>query len=285
MDKLNKDQSVLRIIIIEGLVNALVLSLKIFVGLKTGSLAILGDAFHSLVDVINNVIAWIVIRLSSQPADREHPYGHRKFETLAVFGLATLLSVVAFELVIHSFRNMTSEVVSEPWGLALMIGVLFINILLAWWQRRWAHRLDSEILLADASHTFGDVLTTLVVIVGWQLSALGYFWLDRITALVVAGMILYLAYKLFQRSVPVLVDQMAIEPELLTKEIKTVAGVQSVLSVRSRWIGPHKAVDMTITVDSGLSSKDSHEIADRIEMHLKQELGVTDISIHIEHED
>jgi len=97
-DKSQRDKQIQRVILIEGSANLIVLIAKLFVGLSTGSLAILADAIHSLTDVANNIVAWIVVRLSSLPADRKHPYGHRKFETLAVFGLAALLTVLAFEL-------------------------------------------------------------------------------------------------------------------------------------------------------------------------------------------
>jgi len=83
-----RDQQVRHVILIEGSANLIVLLAKIWVGLTTGSLAVLGDAIHSLTDVTNNIIAWIVMHLSCQPPDREHPYGHRKFETIAVFSLA-----------------------------------------------------------------------------------------------------------------------------------------------------------------------------------------------------
>jgi len=104
----------------------------------------------------------------------------------------------------------------STWGLYLMIIVLATNIAVATWQRAWARRLDSSILHADASHTFSDVLTTVVVIVGWQLSVRGYAWIDTACALGVSGIILYLAFGLFRNVVPVLVDEMAIEPEKLT---------------------------------------------------------------------
>ena len=280
----DRDKSIRRIILIEGSANFFVLAIKITVGLTTGSLAILGDALHSLTDVANNVIAWIVIRSSSMPPDREHPYGHRKFETLAVFGLATLLTVVAFELAMRAFNKVDAEVVSTPLGIGLMIGVIGINISLSIWQRHWARKLGSDILLADASHTFGDVLTTIVVIVGWQLSALGYLWLDKVTALGVAGLIFYLAYGLFKRVIPKLVDEMSVEPEELIKVVQEVEGVQKVLRVRSRWIGSSKSVDLTVTVDPNLSTKDSHAIADKVELILEQNFDVEDISVHIQSE-
>lgn len=108
-----RDKDVLRIIMIEGAVNVAVLVAKVVVGLATGSLAIIADALHSLTDVINNIVAWAVIRLSSSPPDIEHPYGHRKFEAMAVFILASLLAVLSFELAIHAIEKDDTEIVNS----------------------------------------------------------------------------------------------------------------------------------------------------------------------------
>jgi len=259
-----------------------VLVAKTVVGLSTGSLAILSDAVHSLTDVANNVIAWCVIRISSRPADREHPYGHRKFETLAVFGLAALLAVFAIELALHAIRSERAEIISDPLWIGLMLGVLGVNIVIASWQRYWAKRLDSELLLADANHTFADVLTTIVVIGGWQLSAMGYPWLDTFCAFGVAALIFYLAYGLFRRTFPVLVDQISIDPDLVIAMVQNEPDIRKVLRVRSRWIGSNRAVDMVITVDADLSTSESHAVADTVEKLLQEKLDVEDISIHIE---
>jgi len=282
IESIGRDRQVRLIIVIEGLGNFVVLIAKLIVGLSTGSLAVLGDSVHSLTDIANNVVAWMVIRFSSKPADREHPYGHRKFETLAVFGLASLLVVLAFELALQAILRDEAEVVSSGIELGIMLSVLLVNISLAGWQRMWAVRLNSEILRADANHTFADVLTTIVVIVGWQLSALGYVWLDRACALGVAGLIMYLAFSLFKRAVPVLVDQSAIDPSELSKLVLNVSGVEKVSRMRSRWVGSGRAVDMVIVVDSVLSTEASHKIADEIESMIEQRFDVTDISIHVE---
>ena len=267
---------------IEGSVNFVVLLAKLIVGLSTGSLAIIGDAIHSLTDVANNIVAWIVIRISSSPPDREHPYGHRKFETLAVFFLASLLVVLSFELAMHAINKDDTEIENSVWGLGIMLVVLVINIALATWQRKWARKLKSDILLADATHTFADVLTTIVVIIGWQLSAMGHLWLDRICAFGVSLLVFYLAYSLFKKAYPILVDQFALDPELLSNSIQKVHGVRKVNSVRSRWIGSDKSVDLVISVDPELSTEDSHNIATNVELLIEEKYGVSDISIHVE---
>jgi len=278
----DRDRKVQRLIIIEGCANLLVLAVKLLVGLSTGSLAILADAIHSLTDVVNNIVAWIVLRLSVMPADREHPYGHRKFETLAVFGLATLLAVMAIEIAKSAFSKEATEIVSGTWELVLMVGVLVVNIVLASWQRYWARRLNSGIMLADASHTFADVLTTVVVIVGWQLSSMGFLILDRLCALGVAALVFYLAYGLYKSAFPVLVDEYAIDPENIKNAVMTVNGVKDAGRIRSRWIGPEVAIDMVISVDADLTTEESHEIADKIEILIEQQFNVGDAFIHVE---
>lgn len=277
-----RDKKIQRLIVLEGSANLLVLLAKLLVGLSTGSLAIIADAIHSLTDVANNIVAWIVVRVSAMPADREHPYGHRKFETLAVFALATFLAVLAFEIAKNAITKEPTEIVSSDWQLATMIIVLVVNIALATWQRYWAKKLKSSIMLADAAHTFADVLTTVVVIVGWQLSSMGFLILDRLCAIGVAGFVLYLAYRLFKTAFPVLVDEYAIDPEDINDAVMNITGVKEVGRIRSRWIGSDIAIDMVVSVNADLTTEESHRIADQIETMIEAQFKVADAFIHIE---
>ena len=163
-----------------------------------------------------------------------------------------------------------------------MLGVLTINIIISTWQRSWAKRLKSDILLADANHTFSDVLITASVIAGWQLSAMGWVWIDQLIALAVAGLILYLAFGLFKRTLPVLLDERAIEEERLRTVVEGVEGVYAIRRVRSRWVGSARAVDLIIEVDAKLSTAAAHEIADQLETLLAEHFDVHDVSIHVE---
>ncbi len=277
-----RDVQVRRVILVEGLSNLAILAVKTAVGVSTGSLAVLGDALHSTVDLANNVVAWMVLRVSAQPPDRKHPYGHRKFETLAVFVLATLLVVLGIELVLGALRREAPPSPGEPWTLPLMIGVLCVNTLVSIWERRWAKRLRSDILEADARHTFADVLTTVAVILGWQLSTRGYPWADALCALGVAGFVLWLAAGLFRRAVPVLVDQTVLPPETIRELAQAVPGVRGVDSVRSRSKGASTAVDMVVYVDPALTTAQAHAIVDEIEALLRARLGIEDATIHVE---
>lgn len=280
--ELSRQKRILRVLLIEGSANLAVLCLKIIVGFSTGSLAILGDAVHSLTDLSNNFVAWWLVVQSGKPPDRQHPYGHRKFETLAVFGLATVLMVVAFEIVLQVFRRQERDIVSSPLELTVMLAVLVTNIVVTTWERRQAKLLHSDILAADASHTFADVMVTLVVIIGWQLSVFTLPWIDTVCAFFVAIFVAYLAFELFRKVIPVLVDEAAIEPEKLAAMVAGIVGVEHVLRVRSRWIGDKKSADVVLTVRPELTVTESHAIADRVENMLATESGIQDVSIHIE---
>jgi cation diffusion facilitator family transporter len=284
-DPAERDRLVRRVIVVEGFANVCLLALKLVVGFATGSMAVRGDAVHSLTDVANNVLAWFVIGVSSQAPDREHPYGHRKFETVAVFALATLLTVLAIELALAALRRDSAPVADEPWALVVMLAVLCANVAVATWETLWAKRLGSDILHADARHTFADVLTTGVVIAGWQISARTHQWIDTACALGVACLILYLAYDLFRRATPVLVDRAAIPPEAVARTVASVAGVCQVVSVRSRWTGAGAAMDLTVTVDPTLSTRAAHEISEEIERIIAHHYAVEDATVHIEPDD
>lgn len=277
-----RDREIRRVLFIEGLANLCVLLAKLAVGITTNSTAILGDALHSLTDLANNGIALVAARISASPPDAEHPYGHRKFETLAVFLLASLLSAMAIEIIIRALSRIGQPIEHSQWGLVVMGGVLVINTALTSWERYWANRLDSDLLRADTRHTAGDVLTTIAIILGWQFAARGYLWLDTVLALVVAGLIFYLAYGLYRRAIPILVDQEASNTYELRVAVRALPGVQNVKRIRSRYTGSGTVADLVITVDPELSTEESHRIADDVENLLAQRFGIIDTSVHIE---
>ena len=262
--------------------NLAVLAAKTAAGVGTGSLALLSDALHSLTDLGNNVIAFLVMRHAGRPPDHNHPYGHRKFETLAVFGLAMLLVVLAVELMMRVVMGEPVPVITAPWALAVMIGAVAVNLAVSLWEGRQAKRLDSDILRADAGHTLADVLTTVVVIVGWQLGARGHRWAEVLATLAVAVFVLILSYQLFRQAIPVLVDEGVEDPERLREALADLEGVREVRRVRSRRLGEHGFADVVVAVDDHLSTEAGHVIADRVEALLAERFGIADASVHLE---
>lgn len=270
------------VLIWEGISDLLMMLAKLGVGISTNSAAIIGDALHSLTDLINNIIAIAAIHISEKPYDNDHHYGHRKFEQLAVFSLAVLLLVVALELVINAIRKFGETVEHSSLGLLIMIGALVINILLTVWEHYWAKRLDSQLIEADAKHTLSDVLTTIAVIVGWQFAVRGYYWVDTLVACIVALIIMLLAIRLLQRSIPILVDYSEYSPERIMGLISGLEHVESIKNVRARSTNETSYADVTITVDPNLSTLVSHQVTERIERLLADHLGIHDVVVHVE---
>lgn len=271
-----------KVIIIEGIADVIMMTIKFSVGLATNSAAIMGDALHSLTDLSNNVIALIAINISEKPSDDDHHYGHRKFEQLAVFLLAVLLAVVSIELVVNAINNYGEEVQQSVIGFVVLLLTLSINIGLTVWQHYWAKRLDSDLIHADAKHTLSDVLTTIAVIVGWQLAARGHYWLDTVFALLVAAIIFYMAFHLFQRAIPILVDHSSYSQSDLISVVQKVDQVEQVHQIRTRSSRDGGWADVVVSVDPDLSMEVSHAITEDIERALAKHFDIKDVLVHVE---
>ncbi|MDH3608273.1 MAG: cation diffusion facilitator family transporter [Gammaproteobacteria bacterium] len=282
LSRAERDRKVRVVLILEGSANVVVLIAKTVVGIYTGSSAILSDALHSLTDVFNNVFAYIALRISASPPDKNHPYGHRKFETLAVFVLATLLSVIAIEIVIRAYERIGNPILPSRWGLAVMFGVLLVNIAISSWEYYQAKRLNSDLLKADSKHTFSDVLTTIAVIAGWQLATHGYPIFDFILAVFVSAFVFYLAYQLFRKSIPILVDEAAVDQAKIAESIEQLDDVIKIERLRSRNIGQETFADVVVTVRPNMSTEESHNVADLIEEELYNNFGIDDVVVHVE---
>lgn len=276
--------SVRRVLLVEGACNATVFCAKLIAGLISGSVAMIADALHSLVDITNNILALFATKLSEAPPDPDHPYGHKKFEWLAVFVLAVLMAVLAVEIVISAVSKPNDPVLFSPLSLALMSGVLLVNLVLSVWQRHWASRLNSELLRADAAHTLSDAGTTAVILAGYYLASHGFYWLDTVLALIVSMLVFYLSYGLFQRSIPILVDETGLDLEYAHEELLRLPGVESVRQIRSRRVGDAVFADVIIGVNPSLDTVQSHSIADTVEQYLQSSMHATDVMVHIEPE-
>jgi cation diffusion facilitator family transporter len=265
--------------------NLVVVGAKFSIGLTTGSLAVFGDAVHSSVDAMNNVLALVVIRIATRAPDEDHPYGHTKFETLGALVIVAFLSISGFEIV----RGAVSRLVrgAEPLDIsglqiALLLATLVVNTVVAIYESRKGHELNSEILLADAAHTKADVLITTGVLTGVVLSRAGVGYADPVVALLVAAAIVVIAVGIVSRSVPVLVDQHAVPAGQIQAVAENITGVASAYDIRSRGSPERRFAELTIAVDRNCTVEVAHRIADAVEQRLHQELRFHEIVVHIE---
>jgi cation diffusion facilitator family transporter len=259
---------------------------KAAIGIRSGSLAVLGDALHSSVDALYNVLGLIVVRVAAQAPDEDHPYGHGKFETLGALAIVVFLSITCFEIVRSAVQKLVSggqPVRVTDLGLAVLVATLGTNILVAWYENRRGLQLGSELLIADAAHTRTDVFITIGVLIGVLFSRQGYVWVDPVVAIGVALLIVRVAYQILSRTVPVLVDERAIPEPTIRESAQAVAGVKSAYGIRSR--GGNAGVryaEVTIAVDRGANVAAAHAIADAVEKRLKQDLELKEVTVHVE---
>jgi cation diffusion facilitator family transporter len=220
---------------------------KFAVGIAIGSLALISEALHSSVDVVATVITWLVVRVSDQPADEEHHYGHGKFESLSALFVIALLYVLAGGILVESWSRLR-EGAAPPTLSAVPFVVLVIDIAVNFWRARALHRTAretrSQALAADALHFASDVLGSIAVIIGLVLTGLGYGWGDSVAAIAVAVMISILGLRLGRSTIETLLDR---APEGASEKaiaaIRSVPGVVGVERLRVRMVGPTHFID------------------------------------------
>ena len=274
-----------QVLLITLLLNVLVMVLKVVVGFWTGSLSLLADALHSVTDSANNILGLVTNQLASPEPDREHPYGHQKYEAVGALGVAAFLGIACFEILRGAFERLlagSDPVKLTPAALWIMLLVLGVNIVVAVYERRVGMRLGSQLLIADAHHTMSDIWITIVVIAGligvWR----GLGWLDIFMALPVAVLVLHSGWVVLSANLPWLVDEMAIAPEAIHREVMRVPGVLNCHSIASRGLlGRQVFIDMHLIVEP----KDvvsAHDITEHVEQQLEETFGPIRVTIHVE---
>jgi cation diffusion facilitator family transporter len=265
--------------------NLAVVGAKVVVGLSIGSLSLLGDSVHSSVDAMNNILALAVTHIAAKAPDEDHPYGHRKFETLGALAIVVFLSISGFELVKGALGRLNTGAPSlslTTGELGVLLGTLAVNAAVAWYEAREGHRLRSPLLLADATNTRADVFITVGVLLGLLFTQAGFTFVDPVVAIAVAVVIAVLAYQIVRRSVPVLVDEQVHPARVILASAESVEGVVRAYHVRSRSAPDEAFAELTIAVDGGASVEVAHEIADAVERRLRADLQFTDVVVHVE---
>ncbi|WP_072621874.1 cation diffusion facilitator family transporter [Spirulina major] len=272
--------------------NLLVMAIKAGLGFWTGSLSLQADALHSVTDSANNVLGLVANRWSSPHPDREHPYGHQKFEAVGALGIAAFLGITCFEILRSAVTRLwlgASPVNVSGGELWLLLLVLGINIFVAFYERRVGLRLDSPLLIADAKHTMSDVWVTIVVLAGmiglwqsrvWDLPQL--LWLDIVLAFPVALLVFRSGWEVLRDNLPWLVDEIAIAPEAIYQVTMTVPGVVNCHDIASRGLlGRQVFIEMHMIVEAQ-DVETAHEITEAVEQALDERFGPVRVLIHIE---
>ncbi|HLF25591.1 MAG TPA: cation-efflux pump [Anaerolineae bacterium] len=277
--------TVRRVLIQVLLINALVTAVKFVVGALSGSLAVLADAFNALIDSSSNVIGLLGIRAASGPPDADHPYGHRRYETLATLAIGGLLLLAGWEIIENVMARLLrgGAPTIEPLSLTLLTLTVPINLFIVWYEGRRGRALHSEVLLADATQTRVNVWTTLAAFAGLLGGRLGLPWLDLVSALGITLVIGREAWRILRATLNVLSDSAALDPGRVEQVAQQVPGVRYATEVRSRGREDDIHLDLHVKVDAAMSTTQAHAIASEVERRLKTDLpGVVDAVVHVE---
>jgi len=259
---------------------------KIAFGYATGAISILSDGFHSLTDAASNVVGLIGVRAAGQPPDRDHPYGHRKYETVAAAAVTVFLLLVVVEVLRNAFNHLSGR--SHPLDISIasfvvMVVTVVINLGVVAYESREATRLSSEILLADAMQTRGDVWSSLTVIAALIGARFGVPILDPLAALVVAGFIGHAGYQIARATTGILSDRIVISDADLERVVMSVPGVLGCHHIRTRGAADHVFLDLHIWMPPDMRLTDAHDLShvvkDRLMARYPQ---IADAVIHIE---
>lgn len=266
--------------------NVVVVAAKVLVGWKTGALTVLGSAVESGLDFVNIATGMVLVAVAAREPDEDHPYGHEKFESLGTLAIVGFLSISCFELLRQAIVQLArGETPRAPttMDLAVLIGAAAVNGCVVWYERSRGRSLGSTYLMADAAHTSSDLYVTVLAILSLVLTGMGLGALDAPLAILVAVLIARNGYLILKGSVPVLVDQRAVDAAQIRRLLSQVPRVTDVRAVRSR--GTPSGLlfaEVTIGVAGSTSVVEAHAIADAVEARIKDAMGAAEVTVHVE---
>lgn len=285
-ERTDRARSVERVLWAVLVLNLLVAAAKFAYGLMSGSAAMQADGIHSLFDSVGNVVGLVGIALAARPADEGHPYGHSKFETYGSMVIGVLLLVAAFEVGTGAVDRLASGVYTAQVTIAsfvVMVGTLAVNLGVTVYERRRGRQLHSDILCADAAHTFSDALVSVGVIVGLGFVAAGFPMADPIMALVVTAFIVASAISVFRRALSTLSDHARIPAEAIQAIVDGTPGMREVHCIRTRGTEAEVYCDLHLLVDPDMSVRAAHALGDELEAQIKEAFpNVNEVLVHIE---
>ncbi len=280
-----------RVTYVGALINIFLVIIKIGFGFLGQSTALIADGLHSLSDLVSDFFVIIAIKLGSREADHDHPYGHRRFETMATVLLGMGLVVVATGIAWDAVERLL-----EPENLLIptqsTLGIAVVSILANEWLFHYTKRVGevtrSKLLLANAWHHRSDAFSSVIVVFGIGAALAGYPFADAIAAVIVALLIAKMGLTLVLESINELVDSSLPEHRVreIKKSIKLTPGVQSIHFLRTRRMGEDSYIDAHIVVNSRISVSEGHMIGDRVRDNLKTQFeDIADVLVHIDPED
>ena len=272
------------------LVNILLTVLKLAAGILGRSQAMIADALHSFSDVIATGGVYIGFKIAEKPADKDHPFGHGNADTLAAVFVALILLLTGIYIGVQAFHIILHEEYHTPTNLALGAAILSIVIkeLLFRYTLKIGRTIKSQAIIANAWDHRSDVYSSVAALIGIAGAKLGFVMLDPLAGLIIAGLIVRMAFHLMKTNVHILMDGTPDEV-ILKKVIETtnaVSGVVQTRETRIHPVGPRNIVNIKILVDRNLTVEEGHTIATRVkETLMKNHEEIKDVIVHVEPDD
>lgn len=276
---------------IAALVNILLAAIKITFGFIGKSEALIVDGIHSLADLLTDVFVIAAIKLGSREADHDHPYGHRRYETIATVILGSALFIVAAGIawdVTERILHPEKLLIPEKDTLIIAVVSILANEWLFQYTKHIAKKSRSKLLMANAWHHRSDAISSVVVLFGIVAVLYGYPFADAVAAVIVALMVAKIGLSLVMESIKELVDTSLSDAQIndIRRVIKLTEGVKSIHLLRTRQMGEDSFVDAHIVVDPKITVSEGHMIADTVRDNLKAQFDdIVDVLVHIDPED
>ena len=267
------------------IVNVFLSVIKLVIGIVATSSAMIADGLHSLSDVISTVGVIIGFKLSSKEADKEHPYGHERIESLSALFLSIMLFIVAIGIGYSGICTIISKKYEVPGFLAIVAAVASIVIKegMYWYTIKYAKLINSSSLKADAWHHRSDALSSVGALIGIIGARLGLKILDPLVAIVICILIIKVAYDICKQSISQLIDQSASEEEIeaIANKILNIEGVIRIDSLLTRQYSNKLFVDVDIAVDSEISVYEGHNIASKVHDSIEEDVKIKHCMVHV----
>jgi cation diffusion facilitator family transporter len=276
-----------KVVLVGAGINLLLSLIKGIVGFLTGSVALISDAGHSLGDLATDVIAWFSLRLSRQPRDADHPYGHGKFETMGTLSVALFLVATGVFLLSESIDAILHPTETGAWALVAAAASIGLNEWLYHYSMRVARRIRSGVLEANAWHHRTDSLTSVVAFAGIGLNLLGLPAWEGWMAALISCFVGWIGVRLGYQAVQDLLDR-SVEPDLIGKlqqALEQIDGVVDCHELRARRMGGDVLVDLHVQVPPDITVSHGHQIAEQVRSQLlAADPAVTEVLVHIDPE-
>jgi cation diffusion facilitator family transporter len=278
--------AIARVLVRVLILNLAVALAKIGFGYVSGAVSVLSDGFHSLIDASSNVVGLIGIRAASRPPDDDHPYGHRKFETVASGTFLLFAGLVVLEVLRNAFNHLVGKAPDHEISLVsfvVMGATVAVNLFVIRYESRAAKRLSSEMLAADALQTRADVWSSVTVIAALAGMRLGFPILDPLAALVVAAFIAYGGWQIFHTTTGILSDRVVMLDKDVEQVVMGVPGVLGCHHIRTRGSEDHVFLDLHVWMAADMRLDDAHDISHVVKDKLMARYPeIADAIIHIE---